>query len=168
MLENLNTAVDHPGLVAGAADTLVLVEAVDRPGLRMNLDLYHAQIGEGNLIDLLRRVLPLIGEIQVADVPGRCRPRHRRNRSPRRSEPRYATWATAARSAWRPGPPVTASRRWNASRMGPLHHRDPPHPRPRLAHHRQETADDRAYSLGSGVGATFSSCSRNRSYSLGT
>jgi len=75
MLENLNTAVDHPGVpFARAADTLVLVEAVDRPGLRMNLDLYHAQIGEGNLIDLLRRVLPLIGEIQVADVPGRCEP----------------------------------------------------------------------------------------------
>jgi hydroxypyruvate isomerase len=75
MLENLNTAVDHPGVpFARAADTLVLVEAVDRPGLRMNLDLYHAQIGEGNLVDLLRRALPLIGEIQVADVPGRCEP----------------------------------------------------------------------------------------------
>jgi len=74
-LENLNTAVDHPGVpFARAADTLVLVEAVGRPGLRMMLDLYHAQIGEGNLIELLRRAGPLIGEIQVADVPGRCEP----------------------------------------------------------------------------------------------
>jgi hydroxypyruvate isomerase len=76
-LENLNTAVDHPGVpFATAADTLALVAAVDRPGLRMNLDLYHAQIGEGNLIALLRRAhsLNLIGEIQVADVPGRCEP----------------------------------------------------------------------------------------------
>jgi hypothetical protein len=31
----------------------------------------HAQIGEGNLIELCRRALPFIGEIQVADVPGR-------------------------------------------------------------------------------------------------
>jgi hydroxypyruvate isomerase len=38
---------------ARAADTLALVEAVDRPGLWMMLDLYHAQIGEGNLIQLL-------------------------------------------------------------------------------------------------------------------
>ncbi len=38
------------------------------------LDLYHAQIGEGNLIELCRRALPWIGEIQVADVPGRCEP----------------------------------------------------------------------------------------------
>ncbi len=74
-LENLNTAVDHPGVpFARAADTLALVEAVDSPHLRMNLDLYHAQIGEGNLIELLRGCAPYIGEIQVADVPGRCEP----------------------------------------------------------------------------------------------
>ena len=74
-LENLNTAVDHPGTpFARAADTLALVEAVDRPHLRMNLDLYHAQIGEGNLVQLVERALPAVGEIQVADVPGRCEP----------------------------------------------------------------------------------------------
>ncbi len=75
VLENLNTAVDHPGTpFARAADTLALVEAVDHPNLRMMLDLYHAQIGEGNLIELLRRCGDAIGEIQVADVPGRCEP----------------------------------------------------------------------------------------------
>jgi len=74
-LENLNTAVDHPGTpFAKAADTLALVEAVASPYLRMNLDLYHAQIGEGNLIQLVERALPLVGEIQVADVPGRREP----------------------------------------------------------------------------------------------
>jgi hydroxypyruvate isomerase len=74
-LENLNTAVDHPHTpFAKAADTLALVEAVDNPHLRMNLDLYHAQIGEGNLIELVERALPVVGEIQVADVPGRCEP----------------------------------------------------------------------------------------------
>src|SRR2546425_12126580 len=76
-LENLNTAVDHPGVpFAKAADTMALVAAVNRPGLAMNLDLYHAQIGEGNLIQLVRTAYNqgLIGEIQVADVPGRCEP----------------------------------------------------------------------------------------------
>jgi hydroxypyruvate isomerase len=74
-LENLNTAVDHPGVpFAKAADTLALVEAVDSPHLKMMLDLYHAQIGEGNLIELCRRAGSAIGEIQVADVPGRCEP----------------------------------------------------------------------------------------------
>jgi hydroxypyruvate isomerase len=74
-LENLNLQVDHPGVpFAYAADTLALIEAVDRPGVRMMLDLYHAQIGEGNLIELVRRAGPAIGEVQVADVPGRCEP----------------------------------------------------------------------------------------------
>jgi hydroxypyruvate isomerase len=74
-LENLNLQVDHPGTpFARAADTMALVRAVDSPHLRMNLDLYHAQIGEGNLIELLREALPWVGEIQVADVPGRCEP----------------------------------------------------------------------------------------------
>ena len=74
-LENLNTAVDHPGTpFARAADTIALVEAVGSPHLRLNLDLYHAQIGEGNLVRLVERALPLVGEIQVADVPGRCEP----------------------------------------------------------------------------------------------
>jgi hydroxypyruvate isomerase len=74
-LENLNLPVDHPGTpFALAADTRTLVAAVDSPNLRMNLDLYHAQIGEGNLIELIRGCQPWIGEIQVADVPGRCEP----------------------------------------------------------------------------------------------
>lgn len=75
VLENLNTAVDHPGVpFATAADCLALIEAVDSPYVRLMLDLYHAQIGEGNLIELLRRCGAAIGEIQVADVPGRCEP----------------------------------------------------------------------------------------------
>ncbi|GAA4497474.1 TIM barrel protein [Gluconacetobacter tumulicola] len=75
VLENLNAAVDHPGVPFGKAkDCLALVRSVGRAGCRLMLDLYHAQIGEGNLIGLLREALPYIGEIQVADVPGRCEP----------------------------------------------------------------------------------------------
>jgi hydroxypyruvate isomerase len=74
-LENLNLPVDHPGVPFGRAeDTLALVSSINHPRLRLNLDLYHAQIGEGNLIELCRKCLPFIGEIQVADVPGRCEP----------------------------------------------------------------------------------------------
>jgi hydroxypyruvate isomerase len=74
-VENLNTIVDHPGVpLARAKDTLALVEAVGHPNVKMMLDLYHAQIGEGNLIELIRLCANAIGEIQVADVPGRCEP----------------------------------------------------------------------------------------------
>lgn len=75
MIENLNLAVDHPGVpFAKAEDTLTLVSSVNRSGLKLNLDLYHAQIGEGNLVELCRKCQPWIGEIQVADVPGRMEP----------------------------------------------------------------------------------------------
>lgn len=75
VLENLNTEVDHPGTpFAKAADTLALVASVDSPHLKMNLDLYHAQIGEGNLVELIGKAVPHVGEVQVADVPGRCEP----------------------------------------------------------------------------------------------
>ena len=74
-VENLNTIVDHPGVpLARARDTLALVEGVRHPNVKMMLDIYHAQIGEGNLIELVRRCGDAIGEIQVADVPGRCEP----------------------------------------------------------------------------------------------
>ena len=74
-LENLNTIVDHPGIpLARARDTLEIIREVNHPNARMMLDLYHAQIGEGNLMELLREALPWIGEIQVADVPGRAQP----------------------------------------------------------------------------------------------
>src|ERR1700712_4743815 len=74
-VENLNTIVDHPGVpLARAKDTLALIEGVGHPNVKMMLDLYHAQIGEGNLIELLRTGGAAIGEIQVADVPGRCQP----------------------------------------------------------------------------------------------
>jgi hydroxypyruvate isomerase len=117
-LENLNTAVDHPGTpFAPAADTIALVEAVDSPYLRLNLDLYHAQIGEGNLIALLERALPLVGEIQVADVPGRC--------EPGTGEIRYPAVAAALQrlgytgvvglEGWASGDPVEALDRFRAA-----------------------------------------------------
>lgn len=75
MLENLNLLVDHPGTpFALAKDTLKLVSEINSPYLRLNLDLYHAQIGEGNLTELVREAYDYIGEIQVADVPGRMEP----------------------------------------------------------------------------------------------
>jgi hydroxypyruvate isomerase len=75
VLENLNVLVDHPGVpFASAEDTRTLVSAIDHPRLKLNRDLYHVQIGAGNLIETCRRCLPWIGEIQVADVPGRREP----------------------------------------------------------------------------------------------
>jgi hydroxypyruvate isomerase len=73
-LENLNL-IDHPGCPFGStADVLALVSSINRPQLRINLDLYHTQIGEGDLLRWCKKCLPWIGEVQVADNPGRCEP----------------------------------------------------------------------------------------------
>jgi hydroxypyruvate isomerase len=117
-LENLNTAVDHPGTpFAKAADTLTLVEAVGSPYLRLNLDLYHAQIGEGNLIQLVERALPLIGEIQVADVPGRCEPGTGEINYPAVAAAldRLGYTGVVGLEAWASGDPVQALERFRAA-----------------------------------------------------
>ncbi len=73
-LENLNLR-EHPGCPFNStADVLSLVSAIDRPQLRINLDLYHTQVGEGDVIRWAEACLPWIGEVQVADNPGRCEP----------------------------------------------------------------------------------------------
>jgi hydroxypyruvate isomerase len=73
-LENLNL-LDHPGCPFGStADVLALVSSINRPQLRINLDLYHTQIGEGDLVRWCEKCLPWIGEVQVADNPGRFEP----------------------------------------------------------------------------------------------
>lgn len=73
-LENLNLR-EHPGCPFNSTeDVLNLVSTVNRPQLRINLDLYHTQIGEGDVIRWADACLPWIGEVQVADNPGRCEP----------------------------------------------------------------------------------------------
>lgn len=73
-LENLNL-LDHPGCPFGSTgDVLALVSSVNRPQLKINLDLYHTQIGEGDLVRWCEKCLPWIGEVQVADNPGRFEP----------------------------------------------------------------------------------------------
>ena len=95
-LENLN-ALDHPGCPLGStADVLALVSSINRPQLRINLDLYHTQIGEGDLVRWCSKCLPWIGEIQVADNPGRC--------EPGTGEINYAGVATALKAMAYAGP----------------------------------------------------------------
>ena len=113
-LENLNTAVDHPRTpFAKAADTLALVEAVDNPHLRMNLDLYHAQIGEGNLIELVERCTAGGRRDPGRRRPGSLRTRHRRDQLPgrrRRALNRLGYDGVVALEAWASGDSLAGTR----------------------------------------------------------
>jgi 2-dehydrotetronate isomerase len=56
----------------GAASRLI--EDLARPNLKLQFDLYHRQILHGDVTMALRRLMPLIGHVQIASVPGRNEP----------------------------------------------------------------------------------------------
>jgi hydroxypyruvate isomerase len=74
LIEPINTR-DMPGyLLSLQADAHALRAEVGAPNLLVQMDLYHAQIMEGDLAVKLRRYLPHIGHVQIAGVPDRHEP----------------------------------------------------------------------------------------------
>jgi hydroxypyruvate isomerase len=74
-LEHLNTRLDHVGYpLPQLEDAVQLVAAVGSPNLRVLFDVYHAQVQQGNLIQLIHDYRDYIGYVHVADVPGRHEP----------------------------------------------------------------------------------------------
>jgi hydroxypyruvate isomerase len=75
MIEPINTRVDVPGyLLDGTAMALECIARAGRPNIRLQYDVYHMQIMEGDLMRSMERLLPHIGHIQIADNPGRHEP----------------------------------------------------------------------------------------------
>lgn len=77
-LEPINTQ-DVPGyLVKNTTDAIRIMDTVGAPNLMLQYDCYHMQIMEGGdaeaLAATIERLLPRIGHIQFADVPGRQEP----------------------------------------------------------------------------------------------
>jgi hydroxypyruvate isomerase len=74
LIEPLNT-FDAPGyFLTGTRQAAAIIAEVGAPNLFMQYDIYHMQRMEGDLASTLRAHLPLIGHIQLADVPGRHEP----------------------------------------------------------------------------------------------
>jgi hydroxypyruvate isomerase len=74
LIEPLNPR-DVPGyLVSTQADAHALREAVGAANVKVQMDLYHCQIVEGDVATRLRRYLPHVGHIQIAGVPERHEP----------------------------------------------------------------------------------------------
>ena len=74
LLEPLNTRDTPDFFVATPREGFALIEAVGDTNLRLQYDVYHAQIMEGDLAHTLATHLPRIGHIQIADNPGRHEP----------------------------------------------------------------------------------------------
>jgi len=73
LLELLNSKLDHPGYHADRSDwaAAVVTRAGSPPGLKLLFDAYYMQIMEGDLIRTVERLLPMIGHVHTAGVPGR-------------------------------------------------------------------------------------------------
>jgi hydroxypyruvate isomerase len=51
-----------------------VVQAIGRDRLALLFDIYHCQVTEGDITSRMAKLLPLIGHIQIADVPARNEP----------------------------------------------------------------------------------------------
>mgnify|MGYP001183726535 FL=1 len=75
ILEPMNIRVDHKGhCLYGSEAAVKICRAVNSPFVKVNWDLYHAQLAEGDLCGHLRDGFDQLGYAQVADTPGRNEP----------------------------------------------------------------------------------------------
>ena len=76
LIEPINPR-DLPGFFLTRQDQAhALLDEIDRPNVKVQMDLYHCQIVEGDLAMKIRRYLPTgrVGHIQIAGVPERHEP----------------------------------------------------------------------------------------------
>jgi hydroxypyruvate isomerase len=57
-----------------SAHGIEVIDAVGADNLKLQYDIFHMQIVEGDLAKTIERLLPRIGHIQIADVPARNEP----------------------------------------------------------------------------------------------
>ena len=74
LVEPLNTR-DVPGtFVSRSSHGAQIIRAADRANVRLQFDVYHTQIMEGDIATKFSELLPMIGHVQIADNPGRHEP----------------------------------------------------------------------------------------------
>lgn len=75
MIEPINSRIDMPGYWLDSIEQgFRLINAVDRSNVKLQYDIYHAQIIAGDLARTLTANIERIGHIQIADNPGRHEP----------------------------------------------------------------------------------------------
>lgn len=75
ILEPMNIRVDHKGhCLYGSEPTVRIIKAVNSRNVKINWDLYHMQISEGDLCGHMRDGYDAAAYYQLADHPGRNEP----------------------------------------------------------------------------------------------
>ena len=74
LLEPLNPR-DNPGyFYSTLAEAVSLIEELALPNIKLQFDVYHVAISEGDVLTKLKRYMPIIGNVQIAAVPTRAEP----------------------------------------------------------------------------------------------
>jgi len=74
LLEPLNPT-DFPDYALNQTGAAVqIIQRVNHPRVKLQYDVYHAQMTEGNLIATIKSHFEHIRHLQIADVPGRHQP----------------------------------------------------------------------------------------------
>jgi hydroxypyruvate isomerase len=74
MIEPINTRSVPGFFLTGSRQAVDVLNAVGEGNAFVQYDLFHMQIMEGDLAATIERLLPRIGHMQIADVPGRNEP----------------------------------------------------------------------------------------------
>jgi len=74
LIEPINTRSVPGFFLTGSRQAIEVLDAVGEPNAFLQYDLFHMQIMEGDLAKTIERLLPRIGHLQIADVPGRNEP----------------------------------------------------------------------------------------------
>ncbi|XP_041064472.1 putative hydroxypyruvate isomerase [Carcharodon carcharias] len=75
LIEPINTRITDPCYFLNTPHQAAgILQQVDRPNLKLQLDLFHCQIMDGNLTQNIANYFPLIGHVQIAQAPNRNEP----------------------------------------------------------------------------------------------
>jgi hydroxypyruvate isomerase len=74
LLECIHLEENPECFLTSAAEAIEIVRAVNHPQVQFLYDIFHEQMGYGNLIEKLDNHIDVIGLIHIADVPGRHQP----------------------------------------------------------------------------------------------
>jgi len=75
LLEPINSRIDMPGFFLDTLDkTIKIIHDVGCSNVKIQFDIYHMQVMQGDIIKSIENNLSYIGHIQFADCPGRHEP----------------------------------------------------------------------------------------------
>jgi hydroxypyruvate isomerase len=74
IIEALNPEIRPNSLLTTTAEVMEVIQELDHPNLGMEYDQYHMYGTEGNMEATVEKYLRYIGNIQIADIPGRGEP----------------------------------------------------------------------------------------------